>query len=643
MKTEFFNRASDPFRCALDLADARACFVSAAGDILDATTAFCQIVGYSRDELIGERWLSLISPDDPAEDEAAVDRLLFAQGHTRMDWRLRHRSGAVLPTRATCQSCFLSDGTVCLAIAVTMAGLRRRKSDRSPLDQVQTLQALQESETHYRQLVESANDGFLSLDEDGHIVDWNTSAALMFGWGADEAIGQHIERFIRPLGTCGEFGVSWWRQLVGNVAAPVNQTMAVRAFHRAGHEIPLELSSWEIRRGERVQFCAFMRDISGRTAVEEALKQSEKRYRQVVENVSEGIVVLQDGHVVFANPRAERLAGCKPGALHTLLFVAAVDEQDRAAFLDTLWRHATGLCDESRQVLRLQTSAEAWVWVEYSAVNIDWEGRPATLAFVNDITERKRAEDETLAALRKARELNELKSKFIATTSHEFRTPLATILSSAELLRYYVDKMAPDERARVVGGIESAVNRMMQMLDDVLLIGQSDANRIEFSPKPLSLDEFCDQMAEDARTVARSLKSQDNTRGDVVVELRKVGLPAVAALDEKLLRHIVGNLLANAVKYSPEGGHVFFGVACRPREVEFTVADSGIGMSKEDLPRLFDTFYRASNVGRIAGTGLGLSIVKRSVSLHRGTVKVDSALGQGTRFVVTIPRQDAAD
>jgi signal transduction histidine kinase len=276
--------------------------------------------------------------------------------------------------------------------------------------------------------------------------------------------------------------------------------------------------------------------------------------------------------------------------------------------------------------------------VQVSAVLVDWHGSPATLSFIADITRRKQAEEDIRVSLEKQKELNLLKSRFVAMTSHEFRTPLATILSSAELLKYYSDKMPKEERIELIDSIETGVRRMTQMLDDVLLIGKVEAEKLEFSPKPVSLEALCRALRDEALTVAAGAARQGDKSE---IELVMTACDINVVIDEKLIRHILGNLLSNAVKYSPDGGKVRFDVDCGANEIVFGVTDSGIGMPKEDLPRLFETFYRASNVGNISGTGLGLAIVKHSVAKHGGQITVESELGKGTKFVVTLPRVDA--
>ena len=174
---------------------------------------------------------------------------------------------------------------------------------------------------------------------------------------------------------------------------------------------------------------------------------------------------------------------------------------------------------------------------------------------------------------------------------------------------------------------------MTKMLEDILTIGKAEAEQAQFSPSMLAIDEFCREMVEQ---VLSEQESQGTKRAHVNFSVEGDGRRAL--FDEKLLRHIFENLLSNAAKYSPDGALVDFRVMCSPQSFVFSVADRGIGVPSKDLPRLFESFHRASNVGNIAGTGLGLAIVKRSVELHAGRITVSSVLGAGTVFEVTLPR-----
>ena len=377
-------------------------------------------------------------------------------------------------------------------------------------------------------------------------------------------------------------------------------------------------------------------DITARKQLEESLRLSKEQYQTVVDNVTEGMTVVQDGKFTFANPAFLNLLGYTSEEIIGSDFTPVVHQDDLALILRNRERRLQGEVFESKYDFRVVHKDGTPIWVQVSAVLVDWHGSPATLSFIADITRRKQAEEDSRVSLEKQRELNLLKSRFVAMTSHEFRTPLATILSSAELLKYYSDKMPAEERGELIDSIETAVRRMTQMLDDVLLIGKVEAEKLEFNPKPVKLHVLCQAMRDEALTTTAA---QQGTRAEL--ELSMTDCNGLFVIDERLMRHIIGNLLSNAIKYSPNGGTVRFDVSCSANDVVLSVTDNGIGLSSEDLPRLFESFYRASNVGNISGTGLGLAIVKHSVAKHGGRISVESELGAGTRFVVTIPRVDA--
>jgi PAS domain S-box-containing protein len=269
-------------------------------------------------------------------------------------------------------------------------------------------------------------------------------------------------------------------------------------------------------------------------------------------------------------------------------------------------------------------------WVELNIAPVADETGWYThwISVQHEISERKRAEEEILKALEKEKELRELKSRFISMISHEFRTPLATILSSAELLEYYGHKSTETEKRDLFQKIRTAIPRMTQLLNDVLATNKAEAGKLEFKPHPLELEKFC-------RDLVKELQFNTGAKHQISLVSQCQGINA--CMDEKLLRHIFTNLLSNAIKYSSQGGIIYFEVACQKQMAIFQVKDEGIGIPPEDQTRLFEPFHRAKNVGNIPGTGLGLSIVKRLVELHEGRIMVASQVGFGTTFTVALP------
>lgn len=231
-------------------------------------------------------------------------------------------------------------------------------------------------------------------------------------------------------------------------------------------------------------------------------------------------------------------------------------------------------------------------------------------------------------ALAQEKELNELKSRFVSMASHEFRTPLSTILSSADLLEYYAQTGSTDKTSEHIQRIQAACLNMTDLLNDILVIGRSEAGKQEFKPSWLELSKFCGNLVAELQLSVGSKHTLTFVSQSHYVS---------AYMDEKLLRHILTNLLSNAIKYSPQGESIQFKLFCEDGAAIFQIQDEGIGIPPEDQPHLFESFHRAKNVGTIPGSGLGLAIVKRSVDLHGGKIAIASEIGVGTTVSVTLP------
>lgn len=226
------------------------------------------------------------------------------------------------------------------------------------------------------------------------------------------------------------------------------------------------------------------------------------------------------------------------------------------------------------------------------------------------------------------REINELKSRFISMTSHEFRTPLTAILGTTELIKHYGQGWDTNKQHTYLDRIQKNVKHMTGLLDDVLVLSKADVNKVEFNPKLINLEVFCSSLVEEF---------QLNTKRDQQIEFEFFWNQHEVYSDEKILRQILSNLLSNAIKYSPESTSVRFQVNVNEEEATFFIKDQGIGIPEADQQHLFESFHRATNVGQIQGTGLGLAIVKKSVELHRGTIDFESIADQGTTFIVKLP------
>ncbi|MBL9127364.1 MAG: hypothetical protein JNL97_06945, partial [Verrucomicrobiales bacterium] len=256
------------------------------------------------------------------------------------------------------------------------------------------------------------------------------------------------------------------------------------------------------------------------------------------------------------------------------------------------------------------------------------------LAFVGTQTavaiQRKQVEADLRRALEREKELGVLKSNFVSMVSHEFRTPLGIIMSSAGILERYFDRLDPEERREQLASIQRSTRRMGNLMEEVLLLARLDAGRVGFEPKLVDLGALC-------RTVAEEVGAVTVQHCPILVRVDLPETPPRAYADERLLRNILTNLLTNAVKYSEAGMHVELRVHREGSMSVVAVRDRGIGIPEADREWLFHAFHRGRNVGNRAGTGLGLVIVQRCLELHGGTIEVESAVGQGTTVTVRLP------
>ncbi|PYJ07077.1 MAG: hybrid sensor histidine kinase/response regulator, partial [Verrucomicrobia bacterium] len=238
------------------------------------------------------------------------------------------------------------------------------------------------------------------------------------------------------------------------------------------------------------------------------------------------------------------------------------------------------------------------------------------------------AREEALRLLARERELSELKSEFVSLVSHEFRTPLEIIMSSVDNLDRYHDRLPLEKRQQLLRTVNKSVRRMSGMMEEVLVLGRLETDKMTFKPATFDLRSLCQRICDE-------IESAMGKRCPIRLEMN--GTPENANGDESLLRHIFTNLLSNAVKYSSPDQRVDFIVHREEHHAICRVADRGCGIPEGDQKRLFQAFHRGSNVRQIPETGLGLLIVQRCVVLHGGDIRFESAEGQGTTFTVRLP------
>lgn len=371
-------------------------------------------------------------------------------------------------------------------------------------------------------------------------------------------------------------------------------------------------------------------EIETRKKSEHALRESEARYKSVVDRVREAICKIDcDGEILFLNPAWSNITGFDVESSLGKNICDFFSGRGMKQIEGCLAQICTGELQHCQLQLPLKSARNEKKWVEFFFdAELDLEGTiTGVFVLLYDITDQKKASDEIKKAYAKEKELNELRTQFVSMTSHEFRTPLATILTSSELLQHYSHRW-PEEKVNTHHErIQTSVHQIISMMDDILIIGRSDAGKLECIRE---LNDPADQINKLIEEVVLNAHFSHN------IDLTVVGEPHECYLDRKLFRQIVSNVLTNSIKYSEPGSSIGVQLAYIGGSIRIIVKDQGIGIPEQDLKQMFQAFYRARNVGDRHGTGLGLSIVKRSVDAHNGSIEIDSKENMGTTVSIIL-------
>lgn len=486
---------------------------------------------------------------------------------------------------------------------------------------------LKVSEIRYRRLFEAAKDGILILDPDTRqITDANPFIAELLGYTREEMIGKEL--FEIGLLKDEEASQAAFRELREN------------RFIRY-EDLPLESKKGQRREVEVVAnlyaedgqsvIQANIRDITERKRMKSALEDSETRYRRLFETAQDAILILDEpsGKIFDANPFIKDLLGYSQAELvgkelwQIGLFRDV--EENRAAFREL---QAQGYIRYEN--LPLETKEGQQIEVEFVSNVYQVDHHEVIQCNIRDITERSRLERQTHEQAGALAELHQRKDEFLAMLSHELRNPLSAIFNALHVLRLEESGNPIQQKAKSV--IERQVGQLAHLVDDLLEVSRVITGGIQLHQERLEMRGIVDRAIESARPLIDRRKHE-----------LSVSLPAEPIWlqgDPTRLEQVVVNLLINAAKYTDEGGQIRLTAQQEDSEVVLRVRDSGIGVSPELLPRIFDLFTQADRTlaRSQGGLGIGLSLVQKLVELHGGTVAAHSAgLGQGSEFVVRLP------
>ncbi|NUN99092.1 MAG: PAS domain-containing sensor histidine kinase [Saprospiraceae bacterium] len=371
--------------------------------------------------------------------------------------------------------------------------------------------------------------------------------------------------------------------------------------------------------------------------------ESKAGFQALFEYATVGILVVGNGgQIELANPFIEKLFGYTHAELVRQPVEILIPETFRAKHVQYREAYAqkpkVRPMGEGLNLLGRRKDGSEFP-VEISLGHYELEEKQLSVAFITDITERKRHRDELEAkvkertleltqSLEREKELNEMKSRFVSIASHEFRTPLSTILSSVALVAAYNKPEQEDKRKKHIDRINSAVQNLTNILNDYLSLDKLGQGKIEIIKESFDLHRFASDTAEELHGMLKPEQhiNIEHTGGTTVFQ------------DKKILKNVLLNLLSNAIKYSGAEQEINLSLKVDPHSVLIQVKDQGIGIPLEEQKNLFTKFFRAKNASNIQGTGLGLYIVSRYVELLDGNISFSSTPGQGSAFIVEFPQ-----
>jgi PAS domain S-box-containing protein len=530
-----------------------------------------------------------------------------------------------------------------------------------PQDLEELITRLQQAEETLRALVEACPLSIIALDAEGKVQMWSHGAERIFGWKAEEALGQFLPTI--PEGEKEDF-----RNLLNDrLRGRSDEALEVKHRRKDGTLVDVSLWVTPLRdsHGEVRGAMAVAADITERRRAEQerlelmAREQqarmqarAERRFRELLEAAPDAILEVDaSGRIVLLNAAAEKMFGYSRDDLlgQPLEIFVPEDLRDmHRQHRSNYWAHPQTRPMGIGMQLQARRKDGALLPVEISLSPVKFEEGFRVTAIIRDVAERREIE-ERVRAIHEAytRELSEtnrqlelrhkeveranrLKSEFLASMSHELRTPLHTIIGFSELLGEEIEGPLNEKQKRFINHIQRDSLHLLELINDILDLSKIEAGRMELHWEAFDLVPALNEVLSSVQPLALN-KS---------IEIRNLA-PAALDLhaDRVRFKEILYNLLSNAVKFTPEKGRVWVESATQGEMVAISVSDSGIGIPKEEQQSIFDTFYQVGTTtkGVREGTGLGLAICRRLVELHGGEIWVESEPGKGSRFTFTLP------
>jgi len=493
---------------------------------------------------------------------------------------------------------------------------------------------LRMNEERYRLLAENARDVIWTMNLDGTITYISPSVERLRGFTVEEAMNQPLDKILTPDSQA--ISVGYVQRLYAAFVAglPLPDFRGELEYYcKDGSTLWTECLTYPVlgSDGSSLTMLGVSRDITERKKMEEALRESEKRYRLLIETASEGIFVAQGGKFKFANPIMLEIFGYSYDEILKIPFLELVHPDEKERVGNNHSNRLKGEPVDSKYHFRILKKGGVIKWIELNSVKIDWEGEPATLNLISDITEAKEAELEIKLKNEELQKLNSEKDKFFSIIAHDLRGPLGGFVGLTEIMAEETNYFSDSDRKGMMLDMSRSARNTFNLLENLLEWSQMSRGLTDFRPQALDLMDVvteCRNIVADAAQV----------KGIAVVS--DISAKTELFADKNMLQTVIRNLLSNAIKFTPNEGKVTISAELAPNNMALiSVQDTGIGMSEAIRSNLFqiDANTKRSGTNGEPSTGLGLLLCKEFINKHGGKIEVESEQNRGTLFRFTIP------
>jgi PAS domain S-box-containing protein len=494
----------------------------------------------------------------------------------------------------------------------------------------------------YRILFNSIGEGLLIVNKKGDIIMANPRCCDMFECDNDTMVGMKVEELI-PMNLRENHVKHRDSYYQSPKKRQMGMNMNLEAQKKDGTTFHVEISLNHFKSNEETYVVAVLTDVSARVEQERQIRELNTDLERKVEQRTHEVLESQKLYSAIAKNFPNGTINVFDKDLK-YIFVEGLELQELG--LDRKKIIGTSYLDKIPQEIRPKIESEL---VEvFNGKSTDFElnyikqvyrinavpltegegGIDRILVVEENITEQKLVEQQREAALQKEIQLNELKSRFVSMASHEFRTPLSTVLSSVSLIEKYIEKEQLDKTDKHTSRIKKAVAGLTEILNDFLSVDKLESNKSVVEKSTFDYSKLAQESVEELKTIC---KPEQN------IDIKLTGKDWTIHSDPRIIKNILYNLISNAIKYSDTGDNIRFISTVEQNQLMIEVIDKGIGISKEDQKGLFGRFFRAKNATNIKGTGLGLNIVKKYVEMLNGEINFESELNIGSRFFVILP------